>query len=234
MEVNGVGGLQSSTDDTDMTSSSSFSSNMYAQEPFPAWNDPSQRFDLQGFMAGVPTDGLPGAIDSEQPTSLDLQLDDLNAQAFSGPSCPPFTNPFSPTALQQEYSTQPAPWRLYEDAWNPLVATTPTPQSMLPGHANYTVYQPSAPSDSGHLYQSQSFLESDSAYETRFCSTSSMSSANLTETPCYSKGSRSVWSADSVSQVPSQRAVDVDAIACDYPNCKWRGKCPSDKKCVSP
>lgn len=218
---------------------------MYVQEPFPDWNHSSQQplrqHDLQGIMPMLSQDGLPTAMETE-PTTL-LDLDDLNhivhsQSPFTGPSYPPLTNPFSPTALPLEYQQYQAHRRSCDqEAWNPLWAltspSTSTPQSMLPGLGSYAMCQQSTPSDNGNLYQSQGFPKSDSAYETQICSTSSTSSTNMMDTPCYFKDSGSVWSADS-NQVPSQRMGDSEVIACDDPTCSWRGKCPSDKKYVTP
>ena len=209
-----------------------FSFNMYIQEPLPDWTAPSQQPfhnpDLQGIRPMISHNGLVVPMEAEQTHPLELQLDD-----FSQPPFPtlPLANSFSPTAMPVELQARRILGK--NEVWNPLWASTPTPQSMLPGSGNYAMCQQSAPSENGYLYQSQGFPESDSAYETQICSASSMYSANMIDTPCYSEGSKSVLSSDS-NQVQNQRTADSKAITCGYPNCSWRGKCPSDKKCVSP
>ena len=193
-------------------------------------------------------DGLmaPASIDTDSTALLGLQLDyDLANISRSQASLPllssyPYLIPQT-TASAPEYQAYPTPRRpCDQDAWNPLqvLASPPTStfQPMLPDlSSSYAAYHQSAPSESGSLCQR--FRTSDSGYGTQSWTTRSVTASSYAVDPSCSPKLTSHHESESVegfetSPVQDQRRFNQELIKCDYPNCTWTGKCPSDKKCA--
>lgn len=145
----------------------------------------------------------------------------------------------SPITASPDLSQHSDP-RRYWDAWNPLLVTNPQPLFNLPPvptdlRPTYS-YQRSTPSESASQYNS-SLQSSDSGYKTRSTTTASSyavdtaSSPQLASPQSLESAGESCSSPDQDNQEGTvQSGSGPEYIKCDHPNCKWSGRCPSDKR----
>ncbi|KAI9934428.1 hypothetical protein ASPWEDRAFT_175157 [Aspergillus wentii DTO 134E9] len=138
-----------------------------------------------------------------------------------------------------------------QDAWNPLQITgVPAAFGMQhmgkPSHmgdmdGRYSHYQYSTPSETGSQYNG--LQPSDSGYGSKSCATRSVidqvcspkaapreqehEQGGLFDHAPVKYGEEA---GDSMEKMESSSLMGQDSIHCDYPGCRWTGKCPSDKK----
>lgn len=217
------------------------------QESSINWDNSRHGHDLQGILPAPSShDGL---------TAIDMPLGDpsalLSLSLGSGPSSVsqgqvPVHWPTSYSHLISSPNTAPAPeYMPYhvsrrtcdQDAWNPLLVTgvpsdPATTLSLQPIPVKYSTCPQSAPSESSSVLNA--FKSSDSGYGTQSCATRSVrNSSHAVDSSC-SPQLTSHHELESMEDVNSSSAQgrEEESIKCDYPNCKWIGKCPSDKKLV--
>lgn len=125
--------------------------------------------------------------------------------------------------------------RRHWDAWNPLLVTNPQPLLNLPPVPTdlcpTSLYQQSASSEIASLYNN-SQRSSDSGYGTRSASTASSYAVDTTCSPHFASPQGPEPSCPTPDQDNREGSVQfpTEYIKCDHPNCKWSGRCPSDKR----
>lgn len=217
------------------------------QESSINWGRSSHGHDLQGI--------LPASSSHDALTAIDMPLGDpsalLGLSLGSDPSGVsqsrvlvhwPASSPHfisSPnTAPAPEYTPYHVSRRVCDqDAWNPLLVTgvpsnPATTLSLQPIPVKYSTCPQSAPSESGSVLNA--FKSSDSGYGTQSCATrSARNSSHAVDSSCSPQQTshHELESVEDVNSSPAQGRGE-ESIKCDYPNCKWIGKCPSDKKFV--
>lgn len=221
---------------------------MHFQEPS-SWDH--SRHDLQGILPTPSHDSLtaPIAVDlalSDPTALLGLQLGSDPTNLPRGhaslphwlPSHPPSLPPSSSSATIPDYAPYHVPRRTCnQDAWNPLQVTgvpaNPTAWGLQPIpadlHGKYPKCQQSAPSASGSLQRS--IHPSDSGYGTQTCTTRYVTNSSYAVDASCSPQLAPRHKPELVEDKHEAQAGQ-ELIKCDYPNCSWVGKCPSDKKCV--
>src|SRR5699024_10144571 len=92
-------------------------------------------------------------------------------------------------------------------------------------------HQQSALSESASLYNN-SLRSSDSGYGTRSTSTASSYAVDTACSPQFASplGPDSACSSQDQDNREGSVQSPTECIKCDHPNCKWSGRCPSDKR----
>lgn len=216
------------------------------------------RHDLQGILPTPSHDSLtaPIAIDLalNDPTALlGLQLGSDPANFPRGHASLPHWLPSHPHSIPSSSSTTApdyAPCHVprrtcNQDVWNPLQVTgvpaNPTAWGLQPIpadlHGKYPKCQQSAPSASGSLPRNTHPF--DSGYGTQSCTTRSVTNSSYAVDASCSPQLPPRHESELVEGLDSSSVQDKhdarngqELIKCDYPNCRWAGKCPSDKKYV--
>lgn len=223
-----------------------------------AWDH--SRHDLQGILPTPSHDSLTAPIPIDlalnEPTALlGLQLGSDPANFSRGHPSLPHWLPSHPHSIPSSSSSTTAPEyapchvprrTCNQDAWNPLQVTgvpaNPSAWGLQPLpadlHGKYPKCQQSAPSASGSLHRN--IHPSDSGYGTQSCTTRSVtnSSSYAVDASCSPQlaphhDSDLIDGLDTSSvQDKNEARNGQEFIKCDHPNCRWVGKCPSDKKYV--
>lgn len=213
--------------------------NMTQQTSARSWG--SSGHDLQGIMPASSSHDDPVGFTLGDPTALlGLHLGSDPAIIAHTHTSLPQSLPShlqllsSPSIATPDFSQHPDP-RRHWDAWNPLLVTNPQPLLNLPPVSTDLrptyLHQQSAPSERASLHNN-SQRSSDSGYETRSTSTASSSAV---DTACSSQfaspqGPESACSSPDQDNREGSMQSPIEYIICDHPNCKWSGRCPSDKR----
>ncbi|KAL3465382.1 hypothetical protein BJX64DRAFT_64868 [Aspergillus heterothallicus] len=169
---------------------------------------------------------------------------------------PPPKQSASPTPQPMDYFHYPsARFMSNQDSWNPLQVTglpanvsfVTRPMRHMNGFSRRcSTDQYSTPSETGS--QHTGLHSSDSGYSTRSWTTRSIAASYAVDSACspnlnpqdYEQdekvppidiNSTHLGDAMDIADRPdSPSLLSLDTIKCDYPNCTWTGKCPSDKR----
>ncbi|KAL2814779.1 hypothetical protein BJX63DRAFT_420650 [Aspergillus granulosus] len=172
---------------------------------------------------------------------------------------PPPKQSASPTPQPIDFFHYPsARFMSNQDSWNPLQVTglpanvsfVTRPMGRAPPMNAFSrrcsADQYSTPSETGSQYNG--LHSSDSGYSTRSWTTRSIAASYAVDSACspnlapqdYEQedkvppmdlNSTHLSDAMDITERPdSPSLLSLDTIKCDYPNCTWTGKCPSDKR----
>ncbi|KAL2854307.1 hypothetical protein BJY01DRAFT_44780 [Aspergillus pseudoustus] len=200
-----------------------------------------------------PTPGDPGSF-------LGFQFGpDLGVHPYHhGPLTTPqkFELSASPTPQPMDYFHYPAArFMSNQDSWNPLQVTglpanvnfVTRPMRHINGFSRRcSTDQYSTPSETGSQYNG--LHSSDSGYSTRSWTTRSIAASYAVDSACSPNLTPQDYDQDEkvppmdINSTQQGDAMDIadrpdspsllslDTIKCEYPNCTWTGKCPSDKR----
>lgn len=212
--------------------------NMTPQTSARAWA--STGHDLQGIMPANSSHDDPIDFTLGDPAALlGLHLgSDHTTIAHTHTSLPPCL-PSHPQSLSSPITASPdlsqhSDPRRHWDAWNPLLVTNPRPLFNLSPVP--TDLRPPYSYESASL-SNNSLRSSDSGYKTRSITTASSYAVDTACSPQLASP-QSLESAGESCSSPDQDNQEStvqsgpEYIKCDHPNCKWSGRCPSDKRYV--
>ncbi|KAL4888699.1 hypothetical protein BDV59DRAFT_136847 [Aspergillus ambiguus] len=221
---------------------------------------PSSTHDLSWDNSGDILQGIMGsrvAPSSDGVPPSDFALGDPASASFLGfqfgpepilPHWPPYHPQSSSSSVDYPQFRHPRMTN-DQDAWNPLQVTgVPTNPPAVPiSHLGksqpvpsldrrYSIGQYSTPSENGSQYNG--IHPSDSGYSSHSCATRSVATTTsyAIDSACSPCSGPPEQEQDDRASMLDLNPVDQppllcpDVIRCDYPGCRWTGKCPSDKR----